>query len=54
MSDDFITILDNCDGTFTVSDPTGEYDDETVDCEHEAQDVAEEMSDATGLEIKKG
>ena len=51
MTTQQIEILDNCDGTYTVSDPTGIYDDITVESETDAADEAEAMRDDLGLEI---
>ena len=48
-----IEIWNNCDGTYTVSDTSGIYDDITVDSDIDAADEAEAMRDDLGLEIVK-
>lgn len=53
MSIDVIHIRDNLDGTWTVYEPTGCYDDVTVNSETEAVDEAEAMAYDLGLVIVK-
>ena len=46
-----IEIWNNCDGTYTVCEPTGIYDDITLNSEFEAVDEADVWQDDLGLEI---